>query len=173
MSTFTAEATAAESALIKVTERGMQGWRGRIRIMTDSRSLLDSLKTPPRHQEQRLRVLSKILGERAVHCPCDLIWVPSHCGVTRNEHVDMLAKQALTTSLDEQVQVPIDYADAKQRVKTSPGSKTFVERVPKHLQVSARSHSRPILRWSFLQTTSSGLIPERNQMSLSMQYGGH
>ncbi len=43
-----------------------------------------------------------------------------HCGVTRNEHVDLLAKQALSIPLDAQVRVPIDYADAKQRVKTSP-----------------------------------------------------
>ncbi len=44
------------------------------------------------------------------------VWVPSHWGVSRNEHVDKLAKQALTISLDAEVR----YADAKQRVKTSP-----------------------------------------------------
>ncbi len=46
VSSFTAEATAAESALIKVSKRVMQGWRGRTRIVTDSRTLLDSLQTP-------------------------------------------------------------------------------------------------------------------------------
>ncbi len=40
-------------------------WRGRVRIMTDSRNLLNSLKTPPRQEEQRVRLVSKILGETA------------------------------------------------------------------------------------------------------------
>ncbi len=80
-------------------------------------------------------MVSKILGETATHCPCDLIWVPSHCGVSRNEHVDKLA---FTISLDAQVRVPIDYADAKQRVKTSPVADKLVERMPENLQVSTR-----------------------------------
>ncbi len=138
VSSFTAEATAAESALIKARERVMRGWRGRIRIMTDSRSLLDSLRTPARHQEQRVRAVSTILGETAAYCPCDLVWVPSHCGVTRNEHVDELAKQALSIPLDAQVRVPIDYADAKQRVKTSPVADKLIEQMPENLQVSTR-----------------------------------
>ncbi len=98
--------------------------------MTDSRSLLDSLRTPTRHQEQRVRAVSKMLGETAAYCPCDLVWVPSHCGVTHNEHVDELAKQALAILLDAMVRVPIDCADAKQRVKTSPVADKLVEQMP-------------------------------------------
>ncbi len=61
-----------------------------------------------------------------------------NCGVTRNEHVDKLARQALNTLLYELVQVPIEYADAKRRVETSPGSNRLMERVSEHQQVSTR-----------------------------------
>ncbi len=99
---------------------------------------------------------TEILGETATHCPCDLVWVPSHCGVTRNEHVDKLAKQALTISLDAQVRVPIDYAEAKQRVKTSPVADKLVERMPENLPVSTRKAEVILaqrLRWSYPQAT--------------------
>ncbi len=75
VSSFTAEATAAEIALIKVRERVMRGWRGRIRILTDSRSLLGSLQTPLGRQEQRVRAVSKFWEKKlpTVH----VIWCGS------------------------------------------------------------------------------------------------
>ncbi len=82
-------------------------------------------------------VVSKILGDIAAHCQFDLVRVQSHCGFTRNEHVDELAEQPTTISLDEQVQVPIDFADVKQRVWTSPGSNRSVDRVPEHLPLGS------------------------------------
>ncbi len=63
--------------------------------MTHSTSLLDSLKTPPRKEEQRLRVSSSIIGETKPYCPFDLVMIPSHYEVTRSELFDKLAKQEL------------------------------------------------------------------------------
>ena len=60
---FTAEAFATESALTRMREYIKERWRGRMKFMTDSRSLLDGLQSAHRHQAQKVQSVSKPLRE--------------------------------------------------------------------------------------------------------------
>lgn len=47
----------------------------------------------------------------------DIVWVPIHCGLRRNEFVDFLAKKALDIPIEAELAVPIDYGGVGRRVK--------------------------------------------------------
>ena len=73
-------------------------------FITDSRSVLDSIA---RHGEHNLRrKLYSILEHRRVI----LQWIPAHCGIKGNKHVDRLAKQGASM---EQEKLPITLKQKK------------------------------------------------------------
>eukprot|EP00178_Gracilaria_changii_P027181 TRINITY_DN849_c0_g1_i1.p1 TRINITY_DN849_c0_g1~~TRINITY_DN849_c0_g1_i1.p1 ORF type:complete len:362 (+),score=31.50 TRINITY_DN849_c0_g1_i1:628-1713(+) len=78
--------------------------------------------------------VSQLLGDIASLCSVDMVWVPSHCGLVRNELVDRLAKDALNLSVKEQIDVPIDYEDVRRRVKIKSCANPLLSEVPKSLE---------------------------------------
>ena len=72
-------------------------------INVDSRSANSALCKPTQSENQELVRDIKQLADRADGKPT-LHWVPSHCGITGNEEVDILAKQAL---LNQEVEVTL------------------------------------------------------------------
>ena len=50
--------------------------------------------------------------------------------IKRNEHADYLVKGALAAPAEEQLQIPIDYANAKQRIKWKSSTEPIPAEVP-------------------------------------------
>ena len=114
-----------------------------------------------------------LLGEVAAHCPCDLAGVPSHCGVGRNEHVGQLAKQALRIPLAAQIKAPVDYADARQRLKMSTPARTILEQIPKSLVEEVSSRQAEVILAQFFTGHTSMLHPVRTYLDETNNYCLH
>lgn len=63
-----------------------------------------------------------------------MVWVPSHCGLDRNDLVVCLAKQALQLPMDRQITVAVDYADVKRRARSQVRCIPIIEEIPRELE---------------------------------------
>ena len=109
--TFQAELTAIETALsYKVELRPEHG--SSIRLMNDSKSALEKLMSGPEHKDTQTGVrIWQLLNQlhRVV-----FVWVPSHCGLERNEHNDTQANKAARLPQDHR---PITYQTTRAAVR--------------------------------------------------------
>ncbi len=85
-------------------------------------------------------------------------------GFRRNEHVDKLAKQALATSLDEQIKVPIDFTDAKQRMKQRTNPRKILEKLTDSLGVQLSASKAEFALAQFYVGHTSKLHPVASYM---------
>ena len=77
-------------------------------FLTDAMSVLQALES------NKLPELKEALREVSITRKVVLQWIPSHCGIPRNERADILAKEGAT---QEQKEQPITYQEQKTLIK--------------------------------------------------------
>ena len=82
-------------------------------ILTDCRSLLQSLQTE--EESQIMRNIRHALEPHTKRTHLTLQWIPSHCGVSGNEQADRLSKAG---SRQEQPSHPVSYKEARTMLKS-------------------------------------------------------
>eukprot|EP00756_Hemistasia_phaeocysticola_P032858 Hpha_TRINITY_DN16434_c1_g1::TRINITY_DN16434_c1_g1_i12::g.162406::m.162406 len=89
-------------ALIAATQRILDDVHvpegAEIRLLTDCQSAVEMLSRGPSHdmnmvEEKLVVAIAKLCETRGVHIT--LQWIPSHCGNKQNDHVDVLARDAV------------------------------------------------------------------------------
>jgi ribonuclease HI len=114
-SSYSAETAAMYIAADYLMEKTHDLPPSNIAICTDSKSLLDKLKSGISSKDSLiLQHLRCNLGAISNFHELHLVWVPGHADIEGNEAVDALAKHA--TTFDQQ-EVAIDYQTAKARIK--------------------------------------------------------
>ena len=107
-SIFTAELYAILYSINYATTLHIQS----LTIITDSRSAISAVVKYPSSNYLAAQIRCRIAELGYPVCLC---WVPSHIGVPLNEHVDNLAKTAVTTAAI--VDVPLPRSDIKLNIK--------------------------------------------------------
>ena len=105
---MTAIRTAVRQAIEKYDKK-------RIRIVTDSRSSLDRIKSLTTNLDAKSALEKEILdGITQFEGKIRWVWCPSHCGVEGNEKADRCAARGC--SLDQK-SIPLNYDTAKAQIR--------------------------------------------------------
>ena len=112
-SIFTAEAVAIREILKYILEQELKV----VNILTDSQSVLKSLYSLSIKEKSyiiyEIRDLLMHLQNNGISV--QLIWIPSHKGITGNELADSLAKDAISTG--EKIDFKLPYSDLNSKLK--------------------------------------------------------
>ena len=114
-SSYHAEMVAIDTALDEVLRSLPEREGETVRVFTDSRSAIQRLSGGPLNQTEQTAVdvwrkLLRVSEGRSVAFQ----WVPSHCGIARNEEADRIANEAARL---DQSQAPIDLETAKAVIR--------------------------------------------------------
>ena len=111
-SSFQAEMTAIRTAVRQAIEKYD---KKRIRIVTDSRSSLDRIKSLTTNLDAKSALEKEILdGITQFEGKIRWVWCPSHCGVEGNEKADRCAARGCSL---EQKSIPLNFDTAKAQIR--------------------------------------------------------
>ena len=113
-SSYDGEGVTMIKAIQWITEKNENNKR--FAIYTDSRSLVDALKTNNwRDSSEWLRMIKSL--SRNLQQDITLYWIPSHCGTEGNEEADRLANVGAKLP---QENVPVSYNIMKAKIRSLP-----------------------------------------------------
>jgi len=115
---FTAEAAALTSALATVNPYLQETQACDMIVVTDSMALVTAIQSDPyRMGPDTIPAFSALLEASRHVASIQLVWISSHCGVTKNDEADRLA--ATGASLPQDVPLPLQAVKADIRRRTA------------------------------------------------------
>ena len=162
---FATESLAVKAGLAKITTMRRPGPNKKVIIVyTDSQGLITALqKGPVRQRDEQLASIWKSIyvlyrngAKRVV-----FQWIPSHCGIPRNESADAAARQALNTySRITQRKVPVRYQNIVSYYK---------ERNKAHYlsELQRKPNTRSVLTTAPANLSNDNSLGRRRQVKLA------
>ncbi|CAK9795846.1 Probable RNA-directed DNA polymerase from transposon X-element [Anthophora plagiata] len=162
-SIFTAEAYAILEALIHTRTNNLQN----LVIYTDSMSVIQALSTAHNSNHELIAYIQETYTELSNNnVDINIVWIPSHQGISGNELADTAAKEATTLPLSQPV-TPVPYQDISNHIKTvikDEWNKTWI--------THKRSRTHNVIK-HFYQPTPDKNLNRKEKAVLSRLRTGH